>query len=334
MTPSSRSSAPNRRFHSKNRPESDRVSKDRQHLKVKRLGDRTGILQDLYHQTLTTPFYQLLAWITLFYLALNCVFAWIYMLDPTGIEGSDGSFLSSFFFSVQTIATVGYGAMYPKTPFTQVVAAIEALIGLLGLSMGTGLMFAHFSRPTSHVLFSRPVSLSTHNGRRTLMFRMANRRNSHIIEAQVQVALIRDEITHEGTVMRRFHNLRLARSQSPLFALSWTVMHPITPESPLFGLSMKDMEDTDTMLVISLTGVDDTLGQTIHARHIYLVGDIEDGMRFSDIMSVEKDGRRVINFSYFHDLEPEKNAQYRERKAISRAKSKYFRRGNLRRHRK
>ncbi|MGD1850267.1 MAG: ion channel [Cyanophyceae cyanobacterium] len=298
------------------------------------MGDRTGLWQDLYHQILTTPFYKLLAWIAVTYLTINFVFAWIYMLDPTGIENSDGSFLSSFFFSVQTIATVGYGAMYPKTPFTQIVAAVEALIGLLGLSMGTGLMFAHFSRPTSHVLFSKPVSLSTHNGRRTLMFRMANRRNSHIIEAQVQVALIRDEITQEGTVMRSFHNLRLARSQSPLFALSWTVMHPITPESPLFGQSIKEMKDRDTMLVISLTGVDDTLGQTIHARHIYVVEDIKDGMKFSDIMSIEKDGMRVVDFSHFHDLEPEKNPQYREGKTVYRARSKYFRKGSLRRHRK
>ena len=297
---------------------SHRVTDDRQHLIVRRIGDHPRIFNDLYHQILTTPFYKLLGWVTLLYIVINLLFAGLYMLDPTGIEGSDGGFVSSFFFSVQTIATVGYGSMSPLSTYTQIVAALEAFLGLLGLSMATGLMFAHFSRPTAHVRFSDPVSLCTYNGRRTLMFRMANRRNSHIIEAQVQVALIQDEMTDEGTVMRRFHNLRLLRSQSPLFALSWTVMHPISSKSPLSGKSVEDMKDVDTMLIVSLTGVDDTLGQTIHARHIYLVEDIHDGMRFADIMSIDKDGKRVLDFTHFHDLEPETHAQYREYRYSSR----------------
>ncbi len=304
----------------------DRVSEDRQRLYVERRGDRPGFLEDFYHQLLTQPFSHLLGWVAALYLVINVVFACIYMLDPKGIHGSNGTFLESFFFSVQTIATVGYGAMYPLTPFTQIVAAIEALLGLLGLSMGTGLMFAHFSRPTAHIMFSRPMSLSTYNGHRTLMFRMANRRNSHILEAQVQVALVRNETTREGTMMRRFHNLRLTRSQSPLFALSWSVMHPIAEDSPLFGQSLEDMNEVDTMLIVSVTGLDETLSQTIHARHIYLVSDIQDGMKFSDIMSIGKDGIRFLDFAHFHEVEPETHAQYRERKRSPRARRRYLRR--------
>jgi len=288
------------------RPSHRRVSRDRQRLHVRRKGDRTGLLQDFYHQILTKSFSFLLGWVAVLYLIINLVFACIYMLAPDGIEGSDGSFLSSFFFSVQTIATVGYGAMYPTTPFTQVVAAIEALLGLLGLSMATGLMFAHFSRPTAHILFSKPVSICLYDGQKTLMFRIANRRNSHILEAQVQVAFIRNEMTNEGTRMRRFHNLSLIRSQSPLFVLSWTVMHPIDQDSPLFEQSLEDLESGDVMLIVSLTGLDETLGQTIHARHIYLVEDIEYDMRLTDIMSLGKDGLPVLDFNRFHDLEPEK----------------------------
>ena len=290
------------------RPSQHRVSRDRQRLYVRRKGDRTGFLQDVYHQILTKPFSYLLGWVTVLYLIINLIFACIYMLEPEGIEGGDGTFLSSFFFSVQTIATVGYGAMYPITPFTQVVAAIEALLGLLGLSMATGLMFAHFSRPTAHVLFSKPVSICTYNGQKTLMFRMANRRNSHILEAQVQIALVRNEITDERTKMRRFHNLSLIRSQSPLFALSWTVMHPITRDSPLFKQSIEDLKNGDVMLIVSLTGLDETLGQTIHARHLYLVEDIKYGMKFSDIMSQGKDGLPVLDFNRFHNLELDKHS--------------------------
>jgi inward rectifier potassium channel len=233
------------------------------------------------------------------------LFALAYILGGDGIENArPGNFFDAFFFSVQTMASIGYGAMYPKTLYANVLVTIEALLGLIGLAMATGLMFARFSLPKARVMFSSVAVMTPYNGMPTLMFRVANERQNWILEAQIRVSLVRSEITKEGDVMRRFYDMSLVRSHSPLFALTWTVMHPIDESSPLYGVTPEEMVEDDMEVVVTLTGLDETVTQTIHTRHSYVAEEIFWNMRFVDILSKTRDGRRSIDYTRFHDVIP------------------------------
>src|SRR5208337_4984173 len=155
----------------------------------------------------------------------NAAFALVYVLGGDSIENArPGSFTDAFFFSVQTMATIGFGKMVPRTGLANVLVTLESLVGLLGLAIATGLVFAKFSRPTARVLFSRVAVISPWDGVRSLMFRMANERDNRIIEAQVHVVLMRNEATAENVLVRRVHDLALLRHNNPSFALSWTAI--------------------------------------------------------------------------------------------------------------
>ncbi len=260
---------------------------------------------DLYHVLITLSWAKFIGIVSLGYLIANILFAWAYLLGGDGIENArSGNFLDAFFFSVQTMASIGYGAMYPKTSYANLLVTIEALFGLLGLAMASGIMFARFSLPKARVIFSHVALISLHNGLPTLMFRVANKRQNWILEAQVRVSLVKSEITKEGDFMRRFYDIPLVRSQSPLFALSWLVMHQINEESPLFGVTAEEMIDSETEIVVTLTGIDETVSQPIHARHSFIAEEIAWNMRFVDILSKTSDGRRCIDYSRFHDVVP------------------------------
>lgn len=263
---------------------------------------------DLYHLLLTISWAKFFALICLGYIVTNTVFALAYLAVGDGIEHArKGHFLDAFFFSVQTMATIGYGAMYPKTAFANALVTVEALLGLLGVAMATGLMFARFSIPKARVVFSRVALITPYNGMPTLMFRVGNERENWILEAQISVTLVRSEITKEGDVMRRFYDLSLVRSHSPLFALTWTVMHTIDDESPLYGLTPEEMLEDNMEILVTFTGLDETVSQTLHARFSYISGEIIWNMRFVDILSKTQDGRRCIDYSRFHDVIPLRN---------------------------
>jgi inward rectifier potassium channel len=260
---------------------------------------------DLYHVLITLSWAKFIAIVSLGYLIANILFAWAYLLGGDGIENArSGNFFDAFFFSVQTMASIGYGAMYPKTTYANILVTIEALLGLLGLAMASGIMFARFSLPKARVIFSRVASIAPYNGLPTLMFRVANKRQNWILEAQVRVSLVKSEFTKEGDFMRRFYDIPLVRSQSPLFALSWLVMHQINEESPLFGVTPEQMIESEMEIVVTLTGIDETVSQPIHARHSFIAEEIAWNMRFVDILSKASDGRRCIDYSRFHDVVP------------------------------
>ncbi len=260
---------------------------------------------DLYHLLLTISWLKFFALVSLGYLVTNTLFALAYLAGGDAIENArHGNFLDAFFFSVQTMATIGYGAMYPKTAYANTLVVIEALLGLLGVAMATGLMFARFSIPKARMLFSRVAVIVPYNDVPTLMFRVANERKNLVLEAQINITLVRSEITKEGEEMRRFYDLLLVRSHSPLFALSWTVMHTIDESSPLYGLSSQDMVEDNMELLVTLTGLDETVSQIIHARYSYISEEILWNMRFVDILSKTQDGRRCIDYSRFHDVMP------------------------------
>ena len=260
---------------------------------------------DPYHLLLMLDWPQFFGLTAISYIATNALFALLYLAGGDCIKNArPGSFLDAFSFSVQTMATIGYGAMYPQTDYANLLVSIEALVGLLGVAMATGLMFARFSRPTARVLFSRVAVITPHNGLPTLMLRVANERRNQILEAQIGLSLLRDEVTMEGLSIRRFYDLKLLRSQTRTFALSWIVMHVIDEDSPLYGATPESLEKVQTDIVVTLTGIDETVSQTVHARHYYITDEILWNMRFVDIFSKKPDGRRVLDFNRFHDVTP------------------------------
>ena len=280
------------------------LSRDGQ-LNIVRKGRVTFSWSDSYHWLLTLSWAKFLTLVCLLYILSNSLFASVYLLGGNCIEKArPGSFGDAFFFSIQTMATIGYGAMYPKTVYANVVVTIEVFLGLVGAAMVTGLAFARFSLPTARVLFSKVAVITPFNGAPTLMFRATNERSSLIVEAQIRVTLIQNQITREGQIMRRFYDLKLLREQTPIFALSWTVMHPIDETSPLYNLTPEILAEEEIELIVTLTGLDEMVSQTIHARHSFTAREILWNMRFVDIFSRAPDGRRLIDYTRFHDVVP------------------------------
>ncbi len=270
------------------------------------IGVRASPLRDLYHSLLVAPWVAFFVGVLVAYVGANLLFAMGYLAIGDGIEEArPGSFADAFFFSVQTMATIGYGKMAPRGLAANVLVTLEALVGLLGLALVTGLVFAKFSRPTARVVFSRNAIITSFDGVPSLLVRMANERANQIAEAQAHLVLLRTERTPEGDEVRRVHDLKLRRSQSAFFALTWMVVHPITEDSPLFGETPESLRAKDVDLVASLTGLDETLSQSVHARHAWSPAQILWGRRFADVLVTLPDGRRAIDYRRFHELEPE-----------------------------
>jgi inward rectifier potassium channel len=270
------------------------------------LGVRTTPIRDLYHWLLVEPWTQFFALVLVVYLGANLVFAFGYLSIGDGIEEArPGNFADAFFFSVQTMATIGYGKMAPRGLAANVLVTLEALVGLLGLALVTGLVFAKFSRPTARVLFSRNAVITRFDGAPALLVRMANERGNQIAEAQAHLVLLRTEVTAEGEEVRRMIDLHLWRSRSAFFAFTWLLVHPITPGSPLHGETPESLREKDIDLVASMTGLDETLGQTVHARHAWTPTSVLWNHRFADVLVTLPDGRRAVDYGRFHDVEPE-----------------------------
>jgi len=285
-------------------PRTPRMIKPGRGFNIIRKGVSKSNWRDLYHFLHTVSWPKFLMVISLAYLLANSLFAVAYTIGG-GVENARrGNFLDAFFFSVQTMASIGYGAMYPKSIYANLLVTVEALLGLVWIAMATGLMFARFSVPKARVMFSRVAVIAPYNDVPTLIFRVANERQNWILEAQIHVNLVRDEISKEGDLMRRFYDIPLIRSYSPLFALSWTVMHAIDESSPLYGVTPEEMVEHEMEVVVTLIGLDETVAQTIHARHSFIAEEIFWNMRFVDILSKGRDGKRTIDYSRFHDILP------------------------------
>ncbi len=268
------------------------------------LGLEDSRLSDLYHFLLTESWPVLLAGIVLIFVVVNAIFAVVYMLDK-GVENArPGSFSDAFFFSVQTMATIGYGKMDPDTFLAEVMMSIEALTGLVGLAVVTGLVFAKFSRPTARVRFSRVAIVSNRDGVPSLQFRLANMRANRIVDASARVVFARQERTLEGEEMRRFYDLKLQRDRNSLFIYSWTVIHAIAEDSPINGVSKEAMEAASAEIIVSVLGLDETFAQTVHARYSYRAADILWGQRFVDILERAPGGKLSIDYTHFDDVVP------------------------------
>jgi len=274
-------------------------------IQITRSGARQSSWSDLYHALMAASWGKLFLIIGFAYLFINVVFAFAYLAGGDCIaEARPGSFRDTFFFGVQTMATIGYGRMYPKTTYADIFVTSEALCGLLSVSMATGLMFSKFARPTARLIFSKVAVISDRNGVPCLMFRMANERSNTIIEAQVRVVVSIGDRTIDGERERRILDLNLVRDNSLLFTLTWTVIHPITGESPLYRVLEGGLAGSDATFIITVTGIDDTFAQTVHARHAYSAKDVVVGACFADVLAPRPEGGANVDYSVFHDTMP------------------------------
>lgn len=267
------------------------------------IGAERAVFGDLHHRFLRASWTVALTSIVVFFLALNAVFALVYRAVG-GVTGvGHGGFLDYFSFSVHTMATIGYGSMYPVSPLSQVLVVGEAVLGLLVTAVVTGLVFSKFSQTAGKVVFSRRVTISDMDGVPTLVFRLGNQRSNQIVEATIRVTLVRTERTREGQTFYRMYDLPLVRERSPAVSRSWTVMHRIEEGGLLHGRSADDLAREEVELLVSLVGTDDTSLTPVHARHRYLDADIAFDHRHVDVLR-EDEGALTLDLRKFHEIEP------------------------------
>ena len=241
------------------------------------------------------------------FLALNTVFAGLYMLSDQAIANqAPPGFLGAFFFSVETLATVGYGDMHPANLYAHMVATVEIFVGMTGIALITGVMFARFSRPRARIMFARNPVVSTMDGRRTLMIRVANARQNMIVDASAKLRLLRNETTSEGHTFRRIFDLKLRRDEQPMFILGWSLMHDIDDESPLKDVPLGSANAANTTLILSISGIDETTSQTMLSRFSYDCSKILWGHRYVDVLTTDADGQSHMDYSRIHDTVADK----------------------------
>src|SRR5499427_2654918 len=236
---------------------------------IRAIGMERALHKDVYHFVLARGWPTFFALVAVTFLGANLLFASLYLAQPGCIaHARPGSFEDAFYFSVQTIATIGYGGMYPLTRSAHMVVVMEAMTGILGIAVITGLTFTRFARPSARVLFSNKLTITPRAGVPHLMFRMANWRRNRIVEAQVRVVLLVTERTREGEVLRRQIDVPLVRDRTAVFFLTWTALHKIDASSPFHGPdALAKLGEKNAGLFLSLIGYDETIGQTIIARH-------------------------------------------------------------------
>jgi inward rectifier potassium channel len=263
------------------------------------------IFQDLYHYFMMVSWPQLFATLGAFFLIFDALFGFLYHLMPDSIANlNPPGLLGDFFFSVETLATVGYGDMHPQTLYGHLIAMLEIFTGLMMLAVITGIMFARFSRPKARFLFAKNAVVRPIDGKVTLMFRTANARQNVVQEASAQLRLLRDEVTREGYRIRRIFDLPLVRSHHPVFTLSWTLMHVIDESSPLRTATERSLREQGASFILSLSGTDETTGQVLMARAEYPSGAIRWNQTFRDVLDFTREGVLHIDYRKFDDVEP------------------------------
>lgn len=275
---------------------------------VKRKGQSFSAWLNIYHRLTTMNAFAFTAVIVITYFLVNLLFALIYYAIGTeylnGFEVQE-KFLSpfwvAFFFSIQTSTTVGYGHISPLGGLTNTVASLEALLGLMMFAIITGLLYGRFSRPSPKILFSKNILISPYLDINGLMFRLINERNSHLINVKANVVLSRNEITETGTVTRKYYTLPLERNELMFFSTSWTIVHPITEDSPLYRETEGSLVASDTEIVIAIEGVNDMYADPVHVRMSYLYNEFLWGNKFSGVLS-DDDTTYVVDLNKIDDM--------------------------------
>lgn len=276
---------------------------------VRRIGSNS-FLNDAYHYLLHQTWGQFTLLVFSFYTTINILFATVYY--SIGVDHLNGAlsdtpfdeFLSSFFFSVQTFTTVGYGGISPTGVAASLVAAFEALIGLMSLAVITGLLYGRFSKPTAKVLFSENALISPYNSDgRALMFRIANKRRNELIETSATVLMMTVEKNSEG-FNRDYKDLELEIDSIKFFPLNWTIVHPIDERSPLYGKDKRYFEDHDVEFLVLIKAFDNTFSQTVYARHSYKWNEVVWGAKYLRPFYIDDSGQVVMNLADLNNYEP------------------------------
>ncbi len=271
---------------------------------IRVLGDRRAPLRDFYHALLRRPWRVTIAAISATFLIANAIFALGYLVTGGIGHARAGSFLDAFFFSVETMGTIGYGALYPESTAANVLMVAESITSLTLTALATGLVFAKFSRSTARIAFSREAVVSPVDGVPTLMFRISNQRGNRIVDVQIRAVIVRKQIHSEGHTFYPMTDLHLTREHALSLSRSWSVMHVIDSSSPLFGRTPATVADEESELGVMVVGLDETTMQPVHASHQYFAKQIIWGARHSDILSEAENGDLILDMDKFHDTEP------------------------------
>ncbi len=260
---------------------------------------------DIYHRALTIRWPTFFALAGAIFLLLNALFAIVYQLGDGSIANQyPRGFGGAFFFSVETLSTVGYGDMHPQTVYAHIVATVEIFTGMVCIAVVTGLIFSRFSRPRAKILFANYPVVRMIDGQLTLMIRAANTRQNVIAEASAQLHLLRLETSPEGFSLRKIYDLKLVRDRHPIFMLSWSLMHVIDASSPLFGESEESMGRNQSTLLLTIEGIDETTAQSMLARQRWSHSDLRWNHRYIDLVSEDADGVNTIDYAVFHEVRP------------------------------
>lgn len=273
-----------------------------ENLKISRIGISRGYFSDFYHWVMAAPWWQYILAAAFFYLCINATFATIYYLGgDVVLNARPGSFVDAFLFSFQTSTTIGYGYLLPKTAYAHVVVMFDVIVGIIYIAVVTGLAFAKFARPRPRVLFSdKALIVDYEDGKKALIFRVANGRSTQIVNAEVSVGLIRKNQAKNPYIARRMHELGLQTNRSPFFALSWTIVHVIDEDSPLYGLEENDLSEEGIRVHATFVGIDDVYAQTVHWWHAYTAKQIVFAKRFVDMVRFEADDSAIIDYTKIH----------------------------------
>ncbi|RFU47216.1 ion channel [Paraburkholderia sp. DHOC27] len=267
-------------------------------------GISTRLWQDLYHRALVVRWPMFFVALAVLFLLLNTAFATLYMLGTAPIANQfPKGFTGAFFFSVETLATVGYGDMHPQTLYGHLIATLEIFVGMSGIALATGLIFARFSRPRAKIMFARNAIVRPLEGRMTLAVRAANARQNVIAEAHAKMRMMRRETTVEGYTSLKIYDLKLVRDQQPMFLLSWIMMHVIDESSPLFGETAETLAASGASLLLTIEGSDETTAQTMQARNAWHAADIRWQHAYVDLIH-EEDGVTHVDYASFDDVVP------------------------------
>lgn len=270
-----------------------------------KLGMHRYNLRDPYYLVLTISWPVFFALTVAFYLTTNLVFALAYLAVPGCIANArPGVFIDHFFFSIETLATVGYGVMSPANIYGHLVASTEIIFGLMSMAVITGLVFTRFSRPRPRLMFSKVAVVAPYERHPALMLRVVNERHGTVAEASARLTLLRRSHTASGKTLRRFYDLRLERPSTPIISLSWSLIHHIDEQSPLWGVTAEELEQDGALLVASISGYDESISASVVAHKMYSATAILFGYEFIDVMDQLPTGEVVLDMARFHDAVP------------------------------
>jgi inward rectifier potassium channel len=257
---------------------------------------------DISHRCMTATWPAFIGGAALVFVVFNAVFASFYWIGDQPISNvPGGAYIDYLYFSIETLSTAGYGDMHPQTHYGHFIAAVELFTGIFSMSLMTGLIFARFSRPNARLLFADNPVISNHDGKPTLMIRLANERHNIIGNATAKLWLLRNVVNVEGASHRRFYELPLVRNEHPALALSWTLFHIIDENSPLHQQSAEDLDAMSVSLSVVVSGYDIVATQTVHARRSYNHADILFGRNYADILGTQEDGRLRLDYGRFNE---------------------------------